>query len=477
MIGQVTLSLESDAVRLVAFQGTQVVSWGSIALSPGLSQSNPETVGQQIDSLLRSKGIRTTQAIVDIDDPALLVRQLQLHKIPRRYLSQVVAREVEETIPFSLSEVDLFWQAFANGKGHQVLALCIPTDAIDNHVRAIKAAGIRDITVYPKFMALAYAVAERDAVLLSLEPSHTDITLVLQGLPRVIHHSLAKSSQGNRQAELQALAAEVERVVQFYQSLDAADLSSVAVVPTGGLVNDEMVADLASVFQRQVKLFKPSFSCAGDFSTSEYAVNLGLMLAAHTRAGRGSSLPRIDMLPARHQPTPFPWMPATVFTFLLSLAVAVSFLSQQMDKVAASVAVLSNQHKSLQARVRQERQRLQEVGAVEQEMERTQALAQQVENQLQALTAGHSSLVQRLEIVNTSAISSKVTLVSVTQRDNGFSLRAQALDYIDAEQYAAQLRNSGAFQEVALKEAQASAGGISFVINTTYQGDNIRAPP
>lgn len=138
----VTLSLEADVARLVTVKGQQVVSWGSIALSPSLAENGSDGVAQQVRSLLQSVGVSASGAIVDLNYPTLLTRHLELPKIPDRYLPQVVAKEVEPTIPFSLDEVDIAWQASRNGKGYQVLALCVPTQVIESHVQMLKAAGI-----------------------------------------------------------------------------------------------------------------------------------------------------------------------------------------------------------------------------------------------------------------------------------------------------------------------------------------------
>lgn len=471
----VTLSLETDTVRLTILKGDRVDWWGRTPLDASLVENNPEEIGQQVRGLMQSMQIASSQVITDLAHPAVLFRNLQLPKMASRYIPQVVTSEVKETIPFSLDEVELSWQAFPRDGGWQVLAFCIPTDVVDNQVRVLKAAGINPTVIYPKSLVLAHAVGEQNAIVLNLEPGRTDITLVLQGLPRVSYQSPTNLDTGNRQEALQTLSAEVERTVTFHQSAESGDLDNLAVIPIGKLADDELVAALAQASQREVRSLKSPFDCPSDFPASEYAVNLGLAVAA--RQHGGVALPSINVLPVRYRPKPFPWRPAFVFAGVLLMAVAAFVLGQALAEKAASVTSLSSQVDSLQAQMSQRRLQLLEVGNLQQEVEEIEGFSQQLDTHLEELAATRSSLIQRLETAAVSAIPAGVALNSANYGAEQLSLQGQAPSYTQALLYAKQLRESGLFHEVHLIQAQGMGEGITFQIIATYLQNGTRAPP
>ena len=55
-----------------------------------------------------------------------------------------------ETIPFSVEEMDLAWQARTNGTGPEVHAVAVSKEVIDDHVRLLTEAGIHPRAAYSK---------------------------------------------------------------------------------------------------------------------------------------------------------------------------------------------------------------------------------------------------------------------------------------------------------------------------------------
>lgn len=477
MSGQVTLSLESDAVRLVLLKDHRVVSWDSFPLPAPLAEADPSETGRQIRSFMQSRGLKTSRAVVDLCHTPLLARNLQLPKMSQRYVPQVVAKEVKESIPFSPEEVDIAWQAFPDGQGWQVLALCIPSDLLDRQAAVLKAAGLSVTLLYPKPLALIHAVGERQALLLNLEPDRTEISLVLQGRPRVFYQSSTRLDKEKRPEALRVLVAEVERILEFQESAGLGDSGPVVVVPTGRLADEEVVAALRHSGQREVRFFKPPLECPADFPASEYAINLGLALAARSPSRANALLPRINVWPVRHRPKPFPWPLAVFFTCLLALAAAALPLSQELAKKETEAVELLHQFTSLQRQMRQERLRRLEIGARRQELERTVALARQLDAQLQQLATKRSAMIQRLETVAAEAARDGIVLDSISYRASGFGMQVQAPGYDEVLKYAAHLKTSGLFQEVDLIEGRAGTKGASFKIGATYPEKTARAPP
>lgn len=463
---QVTLSLGDDSARLLVIDKRRVVSWVSTPLSPGFSASDPKDAGQQIRSLLQAAGAKAHRArvIVEVHSPAVLTRHLTLPRMPRRYVPKVVTSELKDAIPFPIDEVDISWEASRNGKGWHVLAFCIPSDVIDRQMQALKAASVRSIVVYPRPVALAHAVAERDAVILNLEPSGADIVPVVHGVPRAIYQSRTRFNNGDRQEALQTLAAEVERLVHSDHCAETEDTGKMGVVVTGKLADQELADSLAKLLPRAVKLFKPAYACPDGFPAAEYAANLGLAQAAGSRA----SFPSINVLPARHRPGPLPLKQIATFGLLLALVAFAALLSRQVAAQGAAADAVSTHLSSLQSMANQQRLHLNDISTMQQDIQRTQTFTQQMNAQFQQLAASRSSFMRDVQTAAVDAVPQGVSLVSISYGAGKLGIQAQSQDYYQALQYTDQLKSSGLFQKVSLERAQGTDKGISFQITAVY---------
>lgn len=473
---QATLSIGPEAARLVVFEKGRVASWSSLELNPALDVGSPEEAGQQIRSLIRSQGIKSCHIIVDLYHPSLLIRNLQLPRMAQRYIRPVIASELKETIPFALEEIELFWQASANGRGWKVLALGIPSDILERHVQVLRSAGLRAAAFYPRSLALIQAAREKDAVLVDLGLDRTDIILAVQGLPRLVYRSTIHMDDGDRPEALAALSAEIGRVMEFGKSCDPKERDRV-VIPIGPLASETLVARLAEACPWEVKPFQPQMECPSNFPAREYAANLGLAMAVQRRSGAGPALTSINVLPARYRPTPFPWKAAITFVLLLAIAAAAPYLIQRVETKTALVSSLSQRAASLQEQMSQERLRLQEVGKIQADIQAAQALTQKLESQLGGLAASRDALIQRLQAATGGAIPEGVALLSAAHATGNMSLHLQGRSYEEALQYTSLLRGSGLFQEVSLTEIQVGTEGVTFRVMATYPKDSVSTKP
>ena len=144
----VTVSVEGDLFRVVAFKGRRVVAWGQVEapelheviehVPEGEVDAEPaddaerqrdqlgKTDTASLEELLRGFPFRGGRHVVDLPFYLPLTRSLPLPSVGGRYMDRVVSTELMESIPFRAEEVDISWQTVTSERGQEVLANAVP---------------------------------------------------------------------------------------------------------------------------------------------------------------------------------------------------------------------------------------------------------------------------------------------------------------------------------------------------------------
>ncbi|MEE9249012.1 MAG: pilus assembly protein PilM, partial [Dehalococcoidia bacterium] len=476
---KVTLSLENDVMRVVVIERGEVVAWGTAAQAekPVAENNDADLEGEgqadRLRNLLKHLGIFGGRVVTDLPLHAPLMRHLQLPKIGRRYLEEVVASEVLETIPFSAEEVDLTWQVRSNGTDQEVLAVAVQKEVMDDHVRLLSEAGIRPRAAYSKAVALAHVAGVTDGIVVHLESSQVALVLVHQGVPQVAYQVEFAENETSPQEQAEAVSKAVEVVSGYYQNIDSGDASQrLPVVLTGQLSSEGPLAQaLQQALQREVQPFTPPLVCPENFPPGEYAVNLGLALADQARTkARGKvsvhGMPSVNLLPERYLPRPLPIMAVAVFVALLLLGTVAFNITPQVDSVSNEAVVLSASLTEVQRQQRQQRLLLASTRAIEEDTQAAQQLSQGLVSNLAGLDGDLEVLLEQLETLTSTALPPNVRLSTLKQIGEGYALTGTASTYEDTLQYTANLRTSDPFGAVWIKQAAGNADGgtISFQV-------------
>ena len=246
----VTLSVDPDELRAVAFKGNRVVAWVSVAqgdepitmdatAAPGeeesdLSPTVPSHTG--LESLMAEMPPGRSRLITDFPLYAPLVRHLQLPKVKSRYLRQVILSEVLNTIPFDQEEVDISWRLRRRDGGREAFAVAVLKSNVDAQVRLVKDAGLRPSAAYAKATALAFLAGAPDAIVAHLADGHLTTVLVRDNLPRVVHQQEFPTTDQGAEVQADSLVAAVDQLTGYYQDLGPqVDSDAPPVVLTGQL--------------------------------------------------------------------------------------------------------------------------------------------------------------------------------------------------------------------------------------------------
>ena len=189
----VTVDADQGFLRVVAFIGRQVVAWGTAPLgsdaeSDGVSEAGGDA--GRLRWLLQELPFKNGRLVTALPTNAPLVRHLRLPKMRRRYVTQVILSEIADTIPFDMEEVERSWVQRRTDAGHEAMAVVVPKEAVDGHVKLLREAGRPPAATYARASALASGVGVQDAVMIDLGTVSVDIVLVREGSPRVTHRGV-----------------------------------------------------------------------------------------------------------------------------------------------------------------------------------------------------------------------------------------------------------------------------------------------
>lgn len=467
--GRVTVSLDSGAIRVVVLAGRRVVAWGTASADSWLDgdgHGSPTSTApaERLRNLLAEIGARGGRTVTDLPLHTPLMRCLRLPPVRRRYLAEVVASEVLESVPFSEAEVDLAWQARANGAGPEVFAVAVPKDAVDGHVRFLREAGLRPRAAYAKAVALAHAAGLPDAMILYVGSSHAALVLVREWMPRAVHEVELAGESTKPEEQAQLVARAIQDLAGYTHTLDETESrQELPLVLAGALSPDSPLAKaLEEVLGHELLAVAPPLVYPSHFTPSEYAINLGLAMADAARGrARGRISPRrvptFSLLAERHLPRPFPIRPVAAFIALLLLAVVALQAGKPADSLSQEASLLSGRLAQLKERQRQERLVLASARTLENEVLVLEGSAGALDSQKMDLREELGLLLARLKALTRDALPAGVALSTLKQSGESFDLTGHATSYNDALRYMSNLRASGLFGEASIRQATLAA--------------------
>lgn len=471
-----TVSVENGVVRVVVVEGREVVGWGI---------ADPQEIDPDDDSPPEQRDVRDsarTQALLDelrlgtgvrlVTELPLyvpLMRQLSLPNIGRRYLESVVMSEAVRSIPFSESEVDIKWRLVQSKPEQKVVAIAVQKTVIDDHVATLQDAGVRPPSAtYSQAAALALAAGVPDAIVLHQGPTQSALVLVRDGTPQAVHQVPKSEDSQDSEALAEVLARAVQQIIGFDQSLvEGAGAPRLPLVVTGNVDNDSpLIAELEQMLRREVRPMSPNLEWPEDFRASEYSTNLGLALLdrARPRPWRpdlrmgGASL---SLVSARHLPRPLPLKPIGVFVVLALFAISAFNMAPRVDARTTEAADASD---LLERKERQERiyrislKRAETLGSDARAIRRETLSFEDRLAELQDEMDVLGEWFNRIETITLISRPPNVSVSGLTPKADKFTLTGTAASLEDAIRYADNIRASGLFTDVNVREVQSSKG-------------------
>ena len=478
----VALSFEDGLIRVVVLQGRQVVAWSLVQpWAPPVSQSEdeesqegseeespPNEEGAEspgngeaacIRALLDGLRIRKCRTVTDVPLYASLLRHLTLPIIPGTYLEEVVINEVVETIPFAADEVDISWDVKGVEDDQQkVFAIAVPKDVIEEHVRMMDAAGARPVATYSKAAALAASAGSPDVISLHVTTAHAAAVLVQGGLPQVVNQVTLPSADGDIQAQAEAVVGAVEQMAGYYEDFRATgDSPSLPVVVTGQLSDQALLIDVVQMLMQRDRLdAQIPLDYPDDFSPNEYAINLGLILALQS-GPKGTIFNPKDtsnnLLPKRYLPRVLPALAIAVFGVLFVLgagALLATFEVKAIEETEEGLVKNSDRQQRLS------RLSLGRAVFLDNEFRGIRESRDELTSTNDSLRHELDDLLDRVYTISVSALPDGVVVPYLDPGANELQVAGTALTYRDVDKYASNLRDSGLFFAVEVRNVSVS---------------------
>jgi type IV pilus assembly protein PilM len=281
----VTLNIEATEARILVAQGKNIARWDSIALPPGSMRNGqvvlPQVFGPALVELFAKVHAPRRSSVVGLSGQRSLVRILNLPSVDPKSLDETVRREARRELPLPLDDLYLSWQVIGDQTSSrlQVFTLGVPRETLDTCMTGLRAAGVQPRAMDLKPLALARAVNLPDVLIADAEATTQDVILVREGTP-IIVRSIAPPSVARTPADqADALAAEVQRTLDFYNSSMASGRSawSPVVCLTGILGDNEAVHQRLGTRWTLVQP-APPLPVPPDFPLLPYLTNIGLAL-------------------------------------------------------------------------------------------------------------------------------------------------------------------------------------------------------
>ena len=447
----VTIEIDTTAIRFIEIGEGKVVRWASLSLDPAIFEdgviSDPEAVSAAIKQLMDSSGIKATDVIASVSGLYSVSRIIPVSPPPGGATTarEAILDAARDIMPLSIDELYLSWQPITVGEGtQQVLVVGVPRDMLDAEMQVLKAAGITPRTLDLKTMALARAVNKKQALILNIEPANFDIVIVAEGIPEVMRTISWQQDSFTEEEEVEHLAMNLELTVGFYNShhLDTPLDPAIPFFITGQMSGDlNLVERLQARVSYPVEPLTPLLECPKHLPVSQYAVNIGLALKGTAPSKSleedGYAPPDINLLPETYKP----WKPSIkqvyfacgVIAAIILLLPLYQMTSGAMDKTAdlqESYTILNN------------RLQLKQLEIVNREPMKTAI------GEYDTIANMGGGFIEDLGIINSEATRLGVQVESIVHTGKSITFTCQADDYTIFREYVTALRESGRFAEV-----------------------------
>lgn len=492
----VAVSVDDDLIRVVVLKGELVTSWGSIGARPieGMedwSGADPHMdeaswSASQLTGLLSDLPQGTGRVVVALPHRSSMSRRLRIPGVKRKYREGLIASEIAETVPFHVEDIDISWadrrppapdgaqagEAPETSGRRDVFAEASVKATVDEEIARLRSAGLRPRAGYSRATALASAVGLDGCLIVDMGERSASVVLVEDGAAVVVHQIEFGNGSGNHSPE-RVVATAVERVAAYHGP--EADGDTLPPIVLTGMVDDdpELLLRVEASAGRRVIAFDPKLRYPGHFPASEYAVNLGLVLAdrAREKGKKAGGAPRLSLLSERHLPPAFPVVKAVAVVALLALAYGAYAFADMTDDLAASVATLRAEEADLSRDARLHRLELAGVDTARRRAQEAAALAAAVDLAITDFDRHAEYLVDRALGAAVAAQDSGVRISTLLKEGESFKVSGSAPTFDSTSIFADRLIETGLYSSADLLSVEKGGGDVTFNLIAHFAPD------
>jgi hypothetical protein len=351
----VTLDITTSNIRVMSIENGKVTKWHSEPLPDGLFKAG--TIGEQqavsviIDNLFKTLNLSRTRVICCVTGLPFTYRTINMPGIGKEVSDEAVERAAKKEM--SLSEEDMFlaWQPVnehEDKKETDFFVTGVPKTSLNPLLNTLSMAKIDPLSIDLKPLALARTVSAQNALIVSLEKNYFDITLVANGMVRIIHSISPQLSAEDTQGIVAELVDSLNKAVKSYyrESPQNGLPPETSILICGEFASEEMLRPVQEATGHPTSILKSPFEIPSEIPVRIYGANLGLILKnvpVETEKTQYKDI-NINLLSAlRKQPKhEFKLIYAIIAIIIVVLAAGIYYTYDQKVKAEDRVATLTH---------------------------------------------------------------------------------------------------------------------------------------
>lgn len=310
-----TLNIEASSARVLNIRGRRVRRWGDIPLAHGAVRDDlvvdPAGVGSAINSLFRSSKMSKSGVLVSLTGFRSVTRTVTLPKLSPTLMKEAIRWTARREMPIPLEELYISWQVIGTQDAEQTIFLLgTPRSLLDSFYQALRKARIKPRAIELKPLVLARLVKRTEAIIIDLENESISTTILVKGIPEVIHTMIVGSEGLLLEDRIQKLTDDLSRTVSFYNNSHPEHPlnSETPAFLTGEMASDPVLVDLVQKSTGYpIESLALGVKLPPKLPVPQYAVNIGLALRKmlprkRNKAALGHSCSiKVNVLPAQYR--------------------------------------------------------------------------------------------------------------------------------------------------------------------------------
>ena len=283
----VAMDITGSEVRVMSVRRKKVRKCGSEPLREGLVKSGiiiePQTVGLVIDNLFKSLQLPRDRVICTITGLPFIYRVINMPDsggvIDKEALERAARKEMLLTEP----DMYLIWQPteyHPEKKERDYFVMGIPKNAMKALSDTLAKANIKPYKLDVKPLALPRVVSSGEVIVVGLEKTYADISIVSRGVIRVIHSFALESKPDNDQAIALEVANGLSKAEKSYnRDFPGSPLSAETPVLVAGELagGNPLLPLIQQLFGHPVNQVTSPLELPPEIEAARYAANLGLI--------------------------------------------------------------------------------------------------------------------------------------------------------------------------------------------------------